>query len=157
MERKYLLDVIRCLKYLGRQGIALQGHDDKDNFTQLVYLLGTKDKNIRDHVNGNIGHKYSHHDVQNELLNIMGTQVLREKLDVVCGRKFFSIMADEGTDISNIEQLSLCVRTVDDDFNVDEDFIGFYEVDNIRSETIINAIKDILTRCSLKLDDVETC
>ena len=34
-ERKYLLEVIRCLHYLGRQWIALQGHDGNDNFTQL--------------------------------------------------------------------------------------------------------------------------
>ena len=55
-------------------------------------------------------------------------------------------MADEGTDVSNIEQLSFCIRSVDDDLNVSEDFIGFYELENIKSETIVNAIKDILLR-----------
>ena len=63
-----------------------------------------------------MGHKYNHPDVQNELV-----------------RKFFSIMVDEGTDISNLEQLSFCARTVDDDISVDEDFLGFYETDNINS------------------------
>ena len=106
-----------------------------------------------DHLDGKVGHKYNHHDVQNELLNIMGAQVLREKLATIRDRKFFSIMADEGTDISNLEQLSFCARTVDDDLNVDEDFLGFYEIDNIKSETVVKAIKDILMRCSLSLDD----
>ena len=106
-----------------------------------------------DHHHGKVGHKYNHHDVQNELLNIMGAQVLREKLATIRDRKFFSIMADEGTDISNLEQLSFCARTVDDDLYINEDFLGFYEIDNIKSETVVKAIKDILMSCSLSLDD----
>ena len=110
---------------------------------------------MRDHLDGKVGHKYYHyhHDVQNELLNIMGAQVLQEKFATIRNRKFFSIMADEGTDISNLEQLSFCARTGDDDLNVDEDFLGFYEIDNINSETVVKALKDILMRCSLSLDD----
>ena len=153
VERKHFLDAIRCLHYLDRQGIALQGHDDNDNFTQLLHLLGNKDSSIMDHINGKIGHKYNHHDVQNKLLNLMGAQVLGKKLDTVRERRFYSMMADEGTDVSNAEQLSFCVRSVDDNLNVDEYFLGFYELDNIRSATIVKAIKDILLRCSLNLTD----
>ena len=65
VERKYLLEVIKCLRYLSRQGIPLQGQNNNDNFTQLLCLLGTKDKNIIDHLDGKVGHKYNHHDVQN--------------------------------------------------------------------------------------------
>ena len=41
-----------------------------------------------DHLDGKVGHKYNH-DVQNELLNIMGAQVLREKLATIHDGKFF--------------------------------------------------------------------
>lgn len=34
-----------------------------------------------------------------------------------------------------------------------EDFIGFYENDNIKDVTIVNALKEILLRCHLNLDD----
>ena len=71
----------------------------------------------------------------------MGAQVLREKFATIRGRRFFSIMADEGTDISNLEKLSFCARTVHDDLNVDKDFLGFYGIDNIKSETVVKAIK----------------
>ena len=87
------------------------------------------------HLEGKVGHKYNYHDVQNELLNIMGVQELREKLATIRDHKFFSIMADKGTDISNLEQFSFCARTVDDDLNVDDNFLGFYETDNIKKET----------------------
>ena len=103
LERKHLLEVIKCLRYFSRQGISLQGDNNNDNFAQLLYLLGTKDKNIMDHLDGKVGHKYYHHDVQNELLNIMGAQVLQEKLATIRDRKFFSIMAGESTNISNLE------------------------------------------------------
>ena len=49
--------------------------------------------------------------------------------------------------------MSFCVRTVGDNLNIDEDFLGFYGIDNIKSETVFNAIKDILLICSLGLDD----
>ena len=44
LERKYLFEVIKCFRYLSRQVIPLQGHNNNGNFTQLLYLLGTKDK-----------------------------------------------------------------------------------------------------------------
>ena len=54
-ERKYLVNVIRCLRYLARQGIALQVNEHNDNFTQLMMLLGTKDENIIAHLDGTMG------------------------------------------------------------------------------------------------------
>ena len=61
-------------------------------------------------------------------------------------------MCDEGTDCSNLEQLSFNIRSVDDDLKVHADFLGFYEVDNIKSDTIVAAIKDSLLRFNLSLD-----
>ena len=108
-QRKYLMQVIRCLHYLERQGIAFQGSDGNDNFTQLLRLLGTNDTNIADHLKGKSGYKYTHSDVQNEILNVMANLTLQEKLKVIQERQFFSIIGDEGTDVSNKEQLSLCL------------------------------------------------
>ena len=82
-ERKYLLEVIQCLRYLGLQGIALQGHEGNDNFTQLLCLLSTNKKNILYHLEKKIGHKYMHNDVQNEILDIMAVLALQEKLKTI--------------------------------------------------------------------------
>ena len=83
----------------------------------------------------------------------MASNVLRVKVSTTCEPKFFSTMAYEGTDVSNIEQLSFCVRSVNDNLDVSEDFIELYELDNIKSETIINVIKGILLRYQLNLDN----
>ena len=45
-------------------------------------------------------------------------------------------MCDEYTDVSNKQQLSMCVRWIDDSLNPHEDFLGFYELPNIASYTI---------------------
>ena len=65
-------------------------------------------------------------------------------------RKFLTL---KYTDISNKEQLTHCLRWVDDCFRVREDFIGFYEVKNIKSDTIVCAIKDMLQRIQISLDN----
>ena len=122
VKQRYL-DVIKCLRYLSRQGIALQGHDENDNFTQLLRLLGTKDENILKQLDDSIGHKYTHHDFQNEILHIMASQVLRSKLANIRKCHFFSVILDEYTDDSNVEQLSFCLGTVDEKLNVRSSWI----------------------------------
>ena len=61
-------------------------------------------------------------------------------------------MCDEGTDCSNLEQLSFNIRSVDDDLEVHEDFLGFYEEGNRKSDTLVAAIKSSLLRFNLSLD-----
>ena len=81
----------------------------------------------------------------------MANLTLQEKLKVIQERQFFSIIGDEGTDVSNKEQLSFCLRTVDENLDPFEDFIGFYELENIKSNTIVRVIKNILIRLNLSL------
>ena len=38
-NRAYLFAIMRCLRYLARQGIAIQGTHGNDNFTQLLKLI----------------------------------------------------------------------------------------------------------------------
>ena len=42
--------------------------------------------------------------------------------------KYFSIMIDETTDISKLEQVSLVIRYTDDQVNVHERFMGFQRI-----------------------------
>ena len=89
-ERKYLLDVIRCLRYLARQGIALQENENNNDFTEPMMLLGKKDESIIAHLDGTIGNKYNHHDIHNELLNIKYRLVLLSKLEAIRKNVFFN-------------------------------------------------------------------
>ena len=79
-NRIYLIVVLNCLRYLARQGIAIQGKHGEGNFTHLLKLLGTKDSTITNRLQ-QASQNFTYHDVQNELLDIMAKQVLSKKLD----------------------------------------------------------------------------
>lgn len=42
--RRNFLDVIKCLRYLAKQAIDLQGRNSNNKFTQLLHLLGINDE-----------------------------------------------------------------------------------------------------------------
>ena len=58
-------------------------------------------------------------------------------------------MCDESTDISNQEQAIICFRTVNENFKIREDVLGFYKLENTKSETIFNTLKDVLLHYNL--------
>ena len=110
-RNQYLKVILEALHYLEWQGIALRGNEDgNDNFTQLMLLRGKDHPYIVERMTStNPGSKrYTHHDFQDELLNIMSKQVLRKKLYDVNDRKMYSL-CDEYTDVSSKQQLSLYV------------------------------------------------
>lgn len=63
----------------------------------------------------------------------MAKSVIREIASEVSG-KWFIIMVDETTDLSNTEQMVFCLCYVDDDLEVHEEFIGIYKLDSTSAE-----------------------
>ena len=55
----------------------------------------------------------------------MANEVMRDLLRQI-GDNYFSLICDEYTDVSNKEQLTLCLRWTDSDPGAHEDFIGFH-------------------------------
>ena len=62
---------------------------------------------------------------------------------------YYSIMADETTDIINKEQFVICIRWVDNDLNANEDFIGLHELSVTNAETLAFILKDVVLRLGL--------
>ena len=62
--------------------------------------------------------------------------------------KFFTIMADETTDVSNKEQLVICIRCVDDCLVIHEDFIGMHPLESTNADQVL---KNALLRISLNI------
>ena len=50
-------------------------------------------------------------------------------------------MADETADVSNNEQLVICIRWVDEDLEVHEDFVGMHHRENTKAEKIFMILK----------------
>ena len=105
LNRDYLLKVFQNIQFLARQGIALRGHDEQNsNFIQLLHLRSVDDHRILDYLGAKTD-KYTSHQIQNEMLQVMAHRILREVCDSVRGAPFYSLMVDEVTDSSNREQV----------------------------------------------------
>ena len=85
-------------------------------------------------------------DIQNEMLEIMVLQILRNIVKNIQSAEIFSILGDETGDVSNTEQLVFCIRWVDDDLEAHEEFIGMHPLPNTSADKIVCVIKDILLR-----------
>ena len=152
-RRKNLLKILSSVRYLARQGLPLRGDgDDKNsNFYRLLVTRGEDDPELLRWIEQKHGRKYISHEMQNEMLKVMALQILREVAARIQRSTFFSIMADETTDMSNREQLVICLRWVDDDLVPHEDFIGMQKVERIDAETIKSVILDVLVRMNLAM------
>ena len=64
---------------------------------------------------------------------------------------FFAITANEYTDVSNKEQLTICIRWIDKSLEVHEDFFGFFIIPDTGAETIDSVIKAVLLKLQLSL------
>ena len=60
-------------------------------------------------------------------------------------------MIDETTDTSNQEQVTVVVRRVDEDLEVNEEFLGCYQVTSIGADSLVAVIKDTMTRINLSM------
>ena len=77
-NRKMLLRVLSCTRFLAQQGLALRGDGDESdgNFLQLLKLQGQDDVMMLEWLQKKCN-KYTSHEIKNDLLTIMALRVLR--------------------------------------------------------------------------------
>ena len=149
MRRKMLLKQLSSLKYLLRQGLAIRGHDDKEgNLIQLLKLRAEDDSQLRTWLSDG---KYLSPVIVNEQIKLMADSVLRGLLSEIRSAPWFSLIADEASDVNYKEQLCVVIRWVDEEYEIYEDPIGLVQVPKTDANTLTCALKDVLVRCILPL------
>jgi hypothetical protein len=140
------------VKFLARQGLPLRGHgDDSDsNFIQLYKLCGQNDPKVLEWLKKKRD-KYTSGEIQNEVIMVMALKILRQIAATLHESQFYTIMVDETADVSNKEQVVICIRWVSKNFDVHEEFIGLYVVDKIDAQTLVAVIKDVLHRLNISV------
>ena len=109
-RRCSLFKQILALRYLVRQGLAVRNyHAGGSNLTVLLQTVLEEEKWVQDS-------KYQSPEIVNELIEMMGNHALRSVLSSMCNQRWFALLADETRNISNREQLVLCIRWVSEDF-----------------------------------------
>ena len=150
--------------FCGRQGVPLRGHVDagpytieepttnEGNFRALVRFRIKDNKELQElFVNAPKHAQYLSHQIQNEIISICNDLILSNLVKKFTQAEYFSVLADETTDISCKEQLSICIRYVDSDNCLQEDFLQFIEVDGLSGESLSRAILTNLQRFGIDI------
>ena len=65
--------------------------------------------------------------------------------------KFFSIRADEATDVACNAQICVAIRWVSQDYEIFEEPLGLFQLPKTDAATIFGALQDVLVRCILPI------
>ncbi|XP_074300503.1 uncharacterized protein LOC141631779 [Silene latifolia] len=152
---------IQAMRYICLQGLASRGHDESEkslnrgNFLELVKLLAKCDDNaarvILQNSPGNC--ILTSHPIHKDIITAFAQETTKKIMEELNGG-FFGILADESADMSDKEQMALCIRYVDKMGGVKERFLGIVHVDEMTSVTLKVAIDTLLLEHSLTLSSV---
>ena len=151
--REMLMKLFSSLRFLANHGCAIRGHGDNHSiYRSLLRLRGDDDPRLFNWLSRS--KSFIHNDIQNEMLCLMANDLLRNLLQRIrCSRfGYFSLIVDGTTDISGMEQMSICIRYVQDNLIPEELFFGLYDAPAADSETIVKIIKDVLQRFNLPIN-----
>ena len=78
---------------------------------------------------------------------------MRQQLQEIQATDWFSLIADEATDVSHNEQMCIAVHWVDSSYTIHEAALGLVQLPDTKALTLLGIIKDVLVRCSLPITD----
>ena len=153
--RNCLLHLLSNARFLSRQGLAFRGdvEESDSNFMRLIYLRSEDNPRLVDWVHQKTD-KYTSHDMQNEMVKVMALRILREIAANLQSSSFFTVMVDETTDVSNVEQVVVCLGWVNEGFEIRVEFVGLYEVASTGADIIYTVITDVLLLLNLSISKV---
>ena len=147
IQQKYfpgLMKILSSNRYLARQRLLLRSHNDSEsNFRQLLLLWAEDDSNFQEWLHKETN-RFTSSAIQNEILKDMAMHILRSIVKNIKKSNYYSIMADEITDIINKEQFVICIRWVDNDLNGNKDFVGLHELTVTNAEALALILKDVV-------------
>ena len=142
--------LLECVFFCVKQGLSFRGHRDDStaldpsnvgNFVELVRFRAENDDILRTYLETSPRKAlYISKTIQNEMIDVLGSSIENQILHEIRTAKFFTILADEVTDCSNLEQVSTVIRFVDRDKNIREDFLGSITAECITGESLTTAL-----------------
>lgn len=166
--RDILERIIATIHTLAQQNLALRGHREsitKDsnpgNFIALIKYLSKFDPVMKAHVesvSANSRHlSYFSHDIQNEIINLLGNNVRRSITSEIKKAIYYSISFDTTPDSSHEEQMSEIIRYVEvkrNSVEIKESFIDFI---NVKKKDAASMTEEILEKLEVDGLDLYNC
>ena len=113
-NRIILKCITEVLVVMGKRNIAIRGHQDEDsNFMMMLSLLAKENSVLRDQLeNAPRISKYTCPDIQNKTIFFSAKQILDGIINNCKRSVIYALIADESTDVTSKEQISICIRFV---------------------------------------------
>eukprot|EP00795_Rhopilema_esculentum_P014860 gene14860-5984_t len=166
-NRQYLQIIIECIMFAAQQNIAVRGHEEarqniwevsdinRGNFLELLHLrcrdlpwLKEKLQNqFKSHA------QWTSPSIQNELIGILSDQVLERTLTEIKSCKFYSIIVDETSDMSKVEQVSIFIRYVFEG-TTKKTFLGLFDTENTEGKVLYELVTKVFKKFNLILSDI---
>ncbi len=96
---------------------------------------------------------YLSHQIQNEMIDVIGTAISEEIVRRLKEAKFFAVIVDETPDTSHKEQLSITVRYVYE-VDVEERLLALRTVDETSSEVLFETLCTVLQSHGIDLSNI---
>ena len=130
-NREVMKRLVSVVVLLAKQGLSFRGHNEsvgstnRGNYIEFLEALRTYDGTLHQHMeNERSQFKGLSKDIQNDLIECVDA-VLVDAIDAeLDAASFFAVGADETTDVSTEQQLSMTVRYVDGEGTIQERFQG---------------------------------
>ncbi|XP_060863504.1 zinc finger MYM-type protein 1-like [Metopolophium dirhodum] len=166
--RNVLRRVIHVILTLTSGNTALRGNEGKKgnlqeiegDFMRTIRLLAKFDPFVHNLLNDSKKHvKYLSWKIQDELIEILASDVRNSICDEVKKCSWFSIILDSTQDITKIDQVSVIIRYVFVEYenhtlDIRESFLGFFALQNHGSSDYAELLLKILTKFGL---DIKKC
>ncbi|XP_060864291.1 zinc finger MYM-type protein 1-like [Metopolophium dirhodum] len=166
--RDILTRLIKIILFLTAGNTALRGNERKlsetnpseENFIRAVRLLAEFDPVLNSLLLTEQSRvKYLSWKIQNELIEILATNLQQLICEEIRSAQCFSIIIDSTQDITKIDQVSFIFRYTIVDYKeskleIKESFLGFYPLDKHDAEGHVNLIKAVLNTHNL---DISKC
>ena len=152
-NRICLLKVVSSVKYLLRQGLAYRGHTETEgNLYQLLLMQARYDPDMQQWLRRSTS--FLSHECIEEIQTIFSHNILQAIISDIKETQYYAVIIDGTQDIKMKEQESICIRRVDKDLHVHEEFVGFYEPNETTGAALASTIKDALLRLGLSPDNL---
>ena len=162
-NRTILKCITEVLVMMGKQNIAIRGHQEEDsNFMAMLSVLAKENSVLRNHLeNAPRISKYRSPDIQKEIIFFSAKQILDGIIDNCKKSVIYALIADESTDVTNKEQISICIRFVSrkEDGKVKhfirEEFLTFVHADKgTNAEELTTKFLETIQSVGLSVNDM---